>query len=270
MRRGIIFVRSRKWSEFFAKSAKNQIEERGALHSLMRSEKRMVPAAFARSILLFSCCVLLSGCVPTPIRFRLVISMEVDEQVYESSGVIETKWSYQQPWAREMTGRPWVVDVVGQAIAIDVGSRGRMFLLLVGDRSRKGSFGNMPSLLVGAIANRSVGGVTKDELAEIVRQSPSVNVPAASLPMLVRFRDAVDPRSIEHVDPTNITATFGAGVMLKGVTLEVTNAPVTTGLEHILPWAASFRGAIGYRDGRIDRSRPELTVTPRALSQGLN
>ena len=60
------------------------------------------------------------------------------------------------------------------------------------------------------------------------------------LPMLVRFRDLADPKSVEKVDPGNLAASFGPGVRLRRITLEVTNKGVTEGIEQRLGWFTQY------------------------------
>ncbi|MCA9499915.1 MAG: hypothetical protein KC588_12035, partial [Nitrospira sp.] len=48
-------------------------------------------------------------------------------------------------------------------------------------------------------------------------------------PLLVTFTDLTDPKTVEKVDPENLAATFGPGVSLKRITLEITDEPVTEG-----------------------------------------
>lgn len=48
-------------------------------------------------------------------------------------------------------------------------------------------------------------------------------------PTLVTFDDITDPKTVRRVDPEDLAASFGPGVSLKAVTLEVTKAPVTEG-----------------------------------------
>ena len=64
-----------------------------------------------------------------------------------------------------------------------------------------------------------------------------VPLPADGLPLMVTFADITDPTSVERVDPTDLTASFGSGVDLKAVTLEITDEPVTEGrVEAALVW----------------------------------
>ena len=64
----------------------------------------------------------------------------------------------------------------------------------------------------------------------------------AGFPILVTFTDITKPESVKKVDPANLAASFGPGVKLKTVTLEITSAPVTEGtVETILGWWLSMR-----------------------------
>ena len=58
---------------------------------------------------------------------------------------------------------------------------------------------------------------------------------------MVRFRDPADPKSVEQVDPVDFAKTFGPGYRLKALTVQITNEPVTTGIEKRFFWWAGFR-----------------------------
>ncbi len=64
-----------------------------------------------------------------------------------------------------------------------------------------------------------------------------------SYPMLVRFRDINDPKTVEEVDPADLAASFGAGFTLKRITVEVTDEDVTVEIAKRLGWLATFRGS---------------------------
>ena len=79
-------------------------------------------------------------------------------------------------------------------------------------------------------------------------------------PRLVTFRDLNDPTTVEQVDPANLAASFGVGVKLARVTIELTDAQVTTGIEQWLPWLSQSR-ASGMLDGRRYHESNELSNT---------
>lgn len=55
-------------------------------------------------------------------------------------------------------------------------------------------------------------------------------------PMLVTFTDISDPASVKLVDPDDLAASFGPGVKLKRIIIEITSDPVSTGIETRLVW----------------------------------
>jgi hypothetical protein len=65
------------------------------------------------------------------------------------------------------------------------------------------------------------------------------DLPREDWPMMVRFRDLNDPKSVEQVDPDTI------GV--KRIALETTSDDVTTGIEKRLGWLTTLKG--GYLNG---------------------
>lgn len=54
--------------------------------------------------------------------------------------------------------------------------------------------------------------------------------------MLVTFGDLADPTTMAEVDPDDLTKTFGEAVSLKRITVQITDDPVTTGIEMRLGW----------------------------------
>ncbi len=128
---------------------------------------------------------------------------------------------------------------------VDLGVRGFMFALLTRDLSRKGSDSpggyefTVFSDLRARAAQQSYG---SGDLAialfidALNRAKPKGEVPIANLALLVRFRDPNDPTTVDRVDPYNLAASFGAGVKLLRATVEITDDPLTTGIEKKLRW----------------------------------
>jgi hypothetical protein len=58
--------------------------------------------------------------------------------------------------------------------------------------------------------------------------------------MLVTFGDIKDPKSVKRVDPDDLSASFGAGVKLKAITVEITDDAVTTGIGGRLGWLGEY------------------------------
>lgn len=66
-------------------------------------------------------------------------------------------------------------------------------------------------------------------------------VPRERFPRLVTFGDINDPTTAREVDPANLAATFGSGVALRSITLELTGDSVTKGrIDRLLPWLSKY------------------------------
>lgn len=78
-------------------------------------------------------------------------------------------------------------------------------------------------------------------------------------PMLVRFRDLADPKTVEQVKPDDMAANFGAGVRLRRITLQVTEEAVTSGIAKKLP-------SFGKETGFDEWSRTLKYDDPRSVS----
>lgn len=64
---------------------------------------------------------------------------------------------------------------------------------------------------------------------------------APRFPILVTFDDITKPETVRQVDPLNLEASFGPGVSLKEVTVEVTDEPVTEGrMEGLIRWLGEY------------------------------
>jgi hypothetical protein len=78
-------------------------------------------------------------------------------------------------------------------------------------------------------------------LDELNRQKPRSELALKDLPVLVRFGNPKEPTSAALVDPLDLAASFGPGVTFKRAFVEVTDDPVTTGIEARLPWLKSSK-----------------------------
>jgi hypothetical protein len=80
------------------------------------------------------------------------------------------------------------------------------------------------------------------------------------LPMLVTFGDLKDPASVKRIDPDDLSASFGAGVKLKAITVQVTGENMTSGIEERLGW-------LNHLDKyRTDPSNPFTSTLPSEIN----
>ena len=70
-----------------------------------------------------------------------------------------------------------------------------------------------------------------------------LEVPPDQYPLMVTFGDLKDPKSVQQVDPANLSAAFGPGYRIKSYTVEITDEPMTRGaVEGLIPWISTYRG----------------------------
>ena len=199
----------------------------------------------------------------------LLTALTTDGVLRHGEGVIGVAFQSQGPLLIGNTPQ-WSVGAGGEAFAIDIGKRGALFVLLVGDRPRNernhvrwGDKGRSPDAGRGAlsvyfdfvVANFPNGLGSKAKIDALAASKMAVELESAALPLLVRFRDLNDPSSVEVVDPNNLEAAFGAGVKLVGAHAEITGEPITYGIERRLPWLKSgdrVRYLVTLRSGPAD------------------
>jgi hypothetical protein len=211
-------------------------------------------------------------------RYRLTVEVETPEGLKTGSSVIEVRTALADK-ALLPDANTLDIQFTGEAAAVDLGSRGVLFALLRSDTNPGWAGGAMelvtPHPGEGAGADRYARWharmVANTGLHELPRNSPSRHRkfdppikpgdPPSDYPMLVRFRNMADPMSVEKVDPDDLTASFGKGVKLKRITVQLTDDAVTTGIEKRLGWLAASA------DGGLD---PMMGVTAQpTLAQRL-
>ena len=77
---------------------------------------------------------------------------------------------------------------------------------------------------------------TAEELEARAAGGPPAAVDPEHYPMLVTFEDLDDPTSVNKINPDDLAASFGEGVELKRITVQLTDDPVTTGIDERLEW----------------------------------
>lgn len=220
--------------------------------------KALVAAVLLGGALMLSQC---GG--PSTIRYRLTLEVETPEGKKTGSGVFEQASRYNDGFFRGLgAGAGLAVAVRGEAIIVDLGARGLLLFLMTRDAAR---YPSTDDLLLSKIFTFDKWGGSQEDYAAYLRRlqwsKPTANAPLERLPMLARFSNPQNPATAERVDPSNLAATFGAGVRLVRVTAHITNEPLAEPMiENRLPWVRTLRGSIGNTLG--------LSVGyPHALSQ---
>jgi hypothetical protein len=214
------------------------------------------------------------------LNYKLSVDVEDNGVVHHGEGVIGV--DFQSNGFMRIAHTPkWSIWPRGEAFAVDLGERGTMFVLLSQDRvravwpwSQKHASAEAGRAALNEYYGDGFQNLPPDRtglhtLQAFIREHAAiVDIALASLPMLVRFRDINDPTTVERVDPEHLDASFGPGVRLVRATVQITDEPVTTGIEKLIPW---FRTQAGHLSGQLfeDPDHPERNLTLGAFVEGL-
>jgi len=153
------------------------------------------------------------------------------------------------------------IRVRGEAVVVDLGKKGMFFALLSGkeigsDYAFYIVFSEFPS---------QFDILSPDAIRYYSKLKAKKEMAFDKLPMLVRFRDINDFKTVEEVDPKDLEKTFGKGVKLVSATIEMIDEPVTHKIANIInfitwqkngfdEWRANLKyGQITFDLSDIDR-----------------
>jgi hypothetical protein len=194
--------------------------------------------------------MLIAGCSrPAEVHYRVTVDVN-DHGVIRSGSSV---WSFALAKSMLPIASPYNYRFRGEAIAVDLPGRGTLFALVKNVEM-------YPEYLFGDLQSSRQGGRQHyaDRIEDLGHIKTMVgtraelnctNPPqaATACPMFVRFRDIDDPNSVERVDPQDLAESFGSDAWLKRVSVEITDAPLTTGIRKKLRWLDALRG--GYLNG---------------------
>jgi hypothetical protein len=193
-------------------------------------------------------------------RYRLTLSVLVDGEPRTGTGVLQVRVTQKSRLLPQSGGVS--TSVSGEAVIVDLGSRGMLFALLK-DVERPFVASGMWLASADNIVQSAFPRVKGEEgeqglalsLQRYARGGEKTELSPDQLPLLVRFRDIDNPKTVERVDPHNLAASYGSGVYLKGAAIEtvpmgwlpfdplgwasprwLTGTPVTRSVATKLPW----------------------------------
>lgn len=217
----------------------------------------MIRRSFCSLLLTATAAFALPGCgalgsgLPS-YRYRLTVEVDTPDGLRSGSSVIEVSAALAGKYAIPDPGK-LSIQVTGEAVAVDLGQRGMLFALLRSEKSTDWAGGVMelvtpppPITTKDRYAKWHARMVVNTGLHELPRNSPLTHWsfdppikpsdPPKDYPMLVRFRNINDPKTVEQVDPDDLAKSFGPGVKLRRITVQITDEPVTRNIVKSLPW----------------------------------
>lgn len=179
-------------------------------------------------------------------RYRLTVEVETPEGLRTGSSVIEVQQSIGRT-TMDGFGEQVFLRTRGEAVAVDLPDGRTLYALL-----RSGGDVEWAARVIPFLSPDAEDDNPLDDFLQLKgkKDLPRTFPPVAwikersAYPMMVTFGDEADPASVAEVDPDNLAATFGEGVKLKRITAELTDDPVTTGIEDRLGWLPEVRGAL--------------------------
>lgn len=178
-------------------------------------------------------------------RYRLTVEVDTPKGLKTGSSVIQVEQSLGRAGGAPASSQIYT-RVRGEAVAVDLPGGQTLFALL-----RSDSNSQWAGTIVSALTPRLVEAGGKPRFDGVLQLKGEVELPRylnrsrqrpapSAYPMLVAFGDPDDPTSVTLVDPDDLAATFGEGVSLKSITVELTDDPVTTGIEERLGWLGPY------------------------------
>jgi hypothetical protein len=173
------------------------------------------------------------------VRYRLTVEVQDSAQIKTGSSVIELSYNIEPAWSpSHFNSFP---TPVGYAPTVDLGERGMLFLTFSdatrtpaqrAERNKQVSclFDDIGCLAFAAY-HKTSGGADVDHkkaaLAALLLQSGPREVPFIALPQLIRFLDIDNQHKYLILSPDDLAASFGPGVQLKRVVLQLMDDPMT-------------------------------------------
>jgi hypothetical protein len=188
-------------------------------------------------LLLLTSSLMLSGCQSDtfgrewpPFRIKLTVEVETPEGVRTGYSVTERVCGAAGMVLGTQGGS--MCSVQGEAVAVDLPKGETLFVLLSTPISASWQpEGNivLPSDPWAGPGNRI------EQMDRYVSMMSRNRVPSPvdlskQPPWFVRFKDMKDPKSVEEVDPADLSKSFGKGYRLRAVTVQGTDEPMTAGI----------------------------------------
>jgi len=212
-------------------------------------------SAFRSSVRLLVCGLsmgLLTGC-DSSAEVRYKVTVEVEDHDVRRVG--ESVWSWALTKPSNPLTMPYKGKFEGDAVTVPLGDGRRIFALLRGADEQEGAAALLAERTFGDIGRALRGEPVRfgsDRVKDVTdiasrvgeRHRLECKAEASICPMLVVFADPRVAASVSQLDPASFSQSLGSGVVLRGITVEVTRAPVTRTIQKELPWLADQSGAL--------------------------
>jgi hypothetical protein len=177
-------------------------------------------------------------------KYKITVEIETPEGIKSGSAVREISNSVPTIDLPDVGN---AADVRGEAVVIDLGNRGTLFAL-ISDRSDEELYKAFPTQ----------GPSTAKGIQYYNTLKPGMKADLkTSHPTMVMFKDINDPKSVtlvyghrfdikeqKEVFVDNFESIFVTGIKLKGITIEITDQPLTKKIDKLLSWLVGLTSNI--------------------------
>lgn len=173
------------------------------------------------------------------VRYRLTVEVQDGDQIKTGSSIIDVSYNIEPDWSpSHFNGSP---RFIGYAPTVDLGEKGMLFLTFSNatrnseqqaERNKQvfclfDDIGCLPFAAYHVRGGSTEMSEKKAALHELLRQSGPRDVPFITLTQLIRFVDVNGEHRYVDLPPDNLAVSFGPGVELKRVVLQLTDDPIT-------------------------------------------
>jgi hypothetical protein len=207
----------------------------------------------------------LAGCSFTgqqSYRFKMTIEVETPQGIKAGSSVMEIV-AYKESFVIGDRGGGHS-GLGGEAVVVDLPDGPIFALLTIRDGGP-----NLHSEVTKALAPETSSGNFDDYLAAVRKLGgwfggAKADLPRESWPMMVRFANLNDPKTVQMVEPE--------AVGVKRVWVETTSDAVTNGIEKRLGWLPTHHGVLvsDPNSQELDRTHPERNINQDAFWNGIS
>lgn len=180
-------------------------------------------------------------------RYRLTISVEVDGKVHSGSSVIDVRYRFNPHWAAALSnGVQYNVGVKGQAVIIDLGTRGTLVAALHSGTG-SGHIGVNADYLMGravlSFPGRNASGfpVTRENVRTISQIEGTAELTPDNLPLLIWFPELNNSAAPQIVTPAEFANVIGDQTRLVSAHVAITNDPILINLDKRIAWYKALK-----------------------------
>ncbi len=179
------------------------------------------------------------------VRYRVTLEVQDGDEIKTASSVIEVSYTIKPDVFDSLDGPSSHSPIEGYAPTVDLGKKGLLFLTFQNadrmtaqqiERNKMVScgFDDIPCLPFAAYGSPRVSvdtpyspNLLKAALYKLLDKSGPRSIPFVTLPRLARLSNINNSATLVTVLPFDLAASFGPGIELKRVTLELTHDPIT-------------------------------------------